>query len=230
MTQEQELQALEKNMAEEKIAIETKYRVIAALGQLPEGYKSPRIYVYSLYGTRGSVKFEHDWFALSWEKFKQPDSELLRTLLVSFPPTGKTMYRDGSLSFRPASVITPEMEEKSKECLDVCPVTVDLELYQHQTASFEWFAELAGELWRMEVEFPLYGSDLGQLDLRWKRTLGETVVDHCQFMPKHGAMAIRWASGGSQYPNKFTLWWDVDTGKETDFPAIAQKAKEPAAV
>ena len=221
--QERELAEVERRAQEKKAAIETKYRVLAALGAIGQGYKQPFIHVGELYGTKGCIKFQYDWFAYR-DEFKQPDQELLRTLLGTFPPQGKTMYRAGCLSFRPAKTITHELEEKATDCLDICPITVDLELYQHQTASFEWFAEIAGELWRLEVEFSLYATDLGKLDIRWKRKLGETVVDYCQFMPKHGGQAVRFASGGPQYPNKFTLWWDTDTGKETDFPAIAAGA------
>ena len=223
MTLQEELAKVDAKAQEERAEIETKYRILDALGE-NNGY-SPRIFVHSLYGTKGSVKFEYNWYTYGKDAV-QPTPELLRFLLEKFPPQAKTMFKHGSKSFRPATEITPEMEEKSEECLDVCPVTVDLETYQHQTASVEWFAELSGELWRFEVEFPLYGSDLGTLDLRYKRTMGETIVDRCQFLAKHGAQVIRWASGGPQYPNKFTLWWDVDTGKATDFPAIVRKSAE----
>lgn len=226
--QERELAEVGRRAEEKKAAIQAKYKVLEALGTIGQGYKQPFIHVGKLYGTTGSIAFQHDWFAYGKPETKQPDAELLRAMLAAFPPVGKTMYRDGCLSFRPSSVITPEMEEKSTDCLDICPLTVDLELYQHQTASFEWFAEIAGELWRFAVEFPLYNTDLGTLDLRWKKQMGETVVDRCQFLPNHGGQPVRFASGGPQYPNKFTIWWDTDTGKATDFPAIAQKARAEA--
>jgi hypothetical protein len=222
---ERELAEIEKRTQDKKAAIEAKYAVLEALGTIGQGYKQPFIHAGQLYGTVGSINFQHDYFVYGEQKFKQPDPDLLRSLLASFPPVGKTAYKDGSRSFRPASTITHEMEEKAEDCLDICPVTVGLELYQHQTASFEWFATIAGNLWRFEVEFPLATADLGTLDLRYRRELGETIVDVCRFSPNHGAQSIRWPSGGSQYPNKFTLWWDVDTGKATDFPAIAQKSK-----
>jgi hypothetical protein len=238
-TLEQEMQELQDKHAEAARELEAKHAVLVKLGDIGE-YEPPSVHYFKLYGARGGVHFRYNKYS-SLRKGSNPDRALLARLLKDFPPVDRVQVKDGCTSFRPAvtapgfnrelakgmSGIKPEETDWRGELLDVFPVTVRLEVFQGPDARFEWYADLDGVLWEFSVEFPLYQTDLGTLDLRYDHySDGEIkAVDRCDFQPKHGAQRIRWSSGSHKTPNSFTLWWDVDSGKATDFPGLVNLPK-----
>ena len=219
-TREQEIAELDDKLAEAKRALEAKHKIYDQLGDLG-GYAPPQVSYYKLWGKRGSVIFRIQRYA-SIAEGKSPDRELFARLLTQFPPVGKVMVKDGGCtSFRPAAG-----DWHQGEVLDICPITVQLETFQTVTAKFEWTTELAGELWEFEIEYNLYDTDLGTLDLRysyhdrWHESIKR--VEVCEFRPNHGAQRIRYASGSPTTPNPFVIWWDVDSGKAVNFPELVK--------
>ncbi len=218
-TREQEIADLDNKLAEAKAALEAKHKIYDLLGDLA-GYAPPSVHYYKLYGKRGSITFRIQRYA-SIAEGKSPDRELFARLLSQFPPVGKVMVKDyGCTSFRPAA------GEWKGDVLDICPVTVALDLFQGHTAKFEWTAELAGELWEFNIEYGLHNTDLGTLNLsysyhdRWHESIKR--VEVCEFLPNHGAHRIRYASGSHTTPNPFVIWWDVDSGKAVNFPELVK--------
>jgi hypothetical protein len=242
-TLEQEIADLKEKHAQDARDLERKHAVIAALGSIADGYDEPKINHFPLYGSVGSIGFDVP-FSSYTAKGKAPDRALLAALLATFAPVSRVQVRDGCLSNRPAFSVLPgetQAREKTRrdydataddwkgELLDICPVTVDIDDIEHGgKASFQWFAYLPGGLYRFDVEFSLYGVELGRLETR--RRYADSAHNYpvgwevCQFYPTCGAQCIRWAAGGTEYPNHFTLWWDVDSGKATDFPALVKEA------
>jgi hypothetical protein len=234
-TQEQELQAIERKMQNEREAIAAKYKVLDAIGDLA-GYAPPSVHYYKLYGSRGSVNFGIQRYA-SIAEGKSPDRALLARLIEQFPPVARVQVKDGCTSFRPnvsaegfnVASLKGEADYRG-ELLDVCPITVRIEVFQGPTVKFEWYSPVSGELWEFHVEYHLYQTDLGNLRVkydyydRWQNKIKQVSV--CEFTPKHGAQRIRWASGSPETPNSFTLWWDVDSGKAVNFPELVNLPKE----
>lgn len=247
-TLEQEIQDLKDKHAKAERELEQKHAVIAALGSIANGYDEPKINHFPLYGSVGSIGFDVP-FSSYTAKGKAPDRALLAKLLETFAPVSRVQVRDGCLSNRPNfSILTSETQERERgrryngataddwkgELLDICPVTVDIdEIDRMGKASFQWFAYLPGGLYRFDVEFSLYSVNLGKLETR--RRYADSAHNYpvgwdvCQFHPTCGAQAIRWAAGSSEYPNHFTLWWDVDSGKATDFPGLVKEEAPKAA-
>lgn len=224
-TQEQELAALEAKVIKDREDVLAKYRILELLGSGVAGYASPFIHRFKLYNVPGSLHFSIQKYA-SIAEGKSPDRELLSYLLEKFPPLPLVMVDDGCKSFRSASGQWPG------KVLEVCPMTVRLEVFQGPDAHFEWLGEVGGEVNKFQVEFPLWSTDLGSLELRYNHYgRGEEIasVERCEFTPKHGAQRIRWASGDRKTPNSFTLWWDVDSGKAVDWPGLIKETKHEAA-
>jgi hypothetical protein len=227
-TEEQELQALERKMQDEREAIAAKHKILATLGDLGE-YAPPSVHYYKLYGSRGSVAFKIQRYS-SIAEGKSPDRELLTRLLAQFPPVERVQVKDGCTSFRPhvaaagfnLASLKGETDWRGN-LLDVCPITVRIEVFQGPTVDFEWYAQVNGELWEFKVEYWLHQTDLGRLDVAYNRAFGRdsgeiTGVERCDFYPKHNAQRIRWASGDRKTPNSFTLWWD--SGKAVNWPEL----------
>jgi hypothetical protein len=221
----EELARIEKKAADDKERIEKEYAILQLIGPDVSSYETPHIHPWRLYGSRGSIKFSAP-FSSSLARGKAPDADLLKFLLGKFSPVPLVQVKDGCTSFRPAFHET----KQGQTVLDVFPVTVYIETTNSPQAKFEWYANFAGEVWNFEVVFPLHQTDLGRLEVRyeyhdrWNNPDNRT-VEHCDFHPNHGAQRIRWASVGRQYTNNFTLWWDMDSGKVVDLPAIAQKVR-----
>ena len=218
-TREQEIEALDKKLANEKVALDAKFRVLDQIGDLGD-YAPPSVHYYKLWNQRGSVAFRVQRYS-SIAEGNSPDRELLTRLLNQFPPVSKVMVKDGGCtSFRPASA------EWNGDVLDIFPITVRLDLFQGHEANFEWTTELAGELWEFKVQYNLHDTDLGDLDLRysyhdrWHESIKR--VEVCEFRPRHGAQRIRYASGSPTSPNPFVIWWDVDSGKAVNFPELVK--------
>ena len=225
-TRQQEIEALEKKLAEQKAALDAKFRILDAIGDLGD-YASPSVHYYKLYGKRGSVSFRIQRYA-SIAEGRSPNRELFVRLLAQFPPVSKVMVKDGSFtSFRPSS------GEWKGDVLNIFPITVQLELYQGHTATFEWTTDIKGELWEIKIEYNLHDTDLGALELRysyhdrWHESVKR--IEACEFVPKHGAQRIRYASGSHTTPNTFVIWWDTDSGKAVNLPELIKVKSEGAA-
>jgi hypothetical protein len=71
-------------------------------------------------------------------------------------------------------------------------------------------------------------TDLGTLSLRYAYYGGHqsgkvSSVEVCEFRPYHDGQRVRWASGSPDVPNRFTIYWDKDTGGKLDFARLAEK-------
>lgn len=208
---------------EQKIAeLKREHEVRALLGEQIDGYEPPSIHFYPLYGARGSITFKGCPYE-SIRKGKAPDADLLRYLLATFPPLPCVKVNDGCTSFRPDLGESYSREDRAVDEYDCFGVIVRVETHQEHTAKIEWYTSLGGEIWKIAVSVPWYATDFGQLDMAAKRWPDGKVIrwERCELRPKHDAQRIRWASGSSEYPNEFTLYWDRDTGASLDFPALA---------
>lgn len=175
--------------------------------------QEPRLVQYPLFGSDGSWLFEP----------KQSNAEnvnrhILTALLLRFPPVELFKVKDGCCSFRPSK---PERGEIT----EVAPVKIDIDVFQKHTAEFEWYANFQDKLWKFGFKLPLHTCDLGKLDLRANYYGNSDKVasyDVCQFIPRPElkARVIRWASGSPEYPNSFTLYWDLE--KAPDFLGLVK--------
>jgi hypothetical protein len=204
-TLQQEREELARKFEKAAEELEQKWKVLALLPPT-EGYAPPMIHHYKMYGSEGGIHFNLQRYS-SIAEGKSPDKELLKLMLESFPPVPIIKVREGTTSIRPE----PESYESNGEVEEIEPITFRLEPSLHsQTTEVEWYAQV-GELglWRIRLEFPLYQHKLGKLDLRWSHNPNyeDRRVEVCQFYPSHSLHTIRWASGGPQYPNTFTLYW-----------------------
>lgn len=96
--------------------------------------------------------------------------------------------------------------------------------FQQRTYEIEWSTEIAGELTRVSVKLPLpYAAEnrIGRLEIRYQDYKGGRRVDRCAFSPASNLLTlfredeptaqlespIKWAAGGEDTPNPFTLYW-----------------------
>jgi len=237
---QEDIAELTRKHEEKRKELEAKHAILAQLGPVIEGRKEPSVYFHSLYGSRGSISFKWDKFRTSQDTRKQPDPELFRFLLTTFPPVARVRVKDGSTSFRPdvtapgfdrdlakgMSGLRADETEWRGDLYDCYGVTARIEVYQGPDVRFEWYATVNGQLWEFSIEFPLNLVDLGTLHVH--AVYADSHHQHvsyyseCQFQAKHDAQVIRWASGAPEYPNSFTLYWDVDSGKALDFPSLVK--------
>lgn len=226
MTLAEELAKLEQATAQKRAELEREYAIRDLLGAVADGYRPPSIHFHRLYGSRGSIHFQPETYSsLRKADEKQPDAELLRALLASFPPLPCVKVSDSSTSFRPDFGESYSTEQRPVEEYECYGVTVRVETLQDIRAQIEWYTRLAdGEVWSLRFTVPWYQTDFGQLDMIANRYAGHGPVsswERCELQPKHDAQRICWASGAPEYPNSFTLYWDRDSGARLDFPAIA---------
>lgn len=247
MTLQDEIAKLEKATEAKRRELETEYKVRGELGKVTgiEEYSDPKVYPYPLYGRRGSVHFEWNKYRLSTEKGKDPDANLLRHLLATFPPVAQVKVKDGCTSFRPDvsapgfnrkyargfSQLPEGAEQWPGEITPVCPVTVRVEVFQGPDVAFEWVALLAGELWTFHVKVPLHKTNVGRLDVRYNRYAGGhgdiSSVERCEFYPEYGGRVIKWGSGDRKTPNSFTVYWTPEAGEKIVFPELIKPEPKP---
>ncbi len=216
---EQELKDLAKETEEKRKALLLKYEVLAKLPNVEE-YYPPSVHTYGLHGSVGSIHFRMNNYASL--KGKSPDSSLLRTLLAAIPPVDTVKWEEGCTSFRPE----PDSYESNGNVVEVDPILLTLDPNTHSDyCEVNWYGKLGEEIWRIAVQFPLRNpavGKLGKLKLR-PRYLGDQVTswEQCEFEPKdHTVNVIRWASGGKEYANHFTIYWD--RGRNIDIPALLE--------
>ena len=211
------------------------HKVRGALGTLIKGYEPPFIHSSRLYGAVGSIDFRAP-FAESLRKGASPDKVLLAGLILAVPPVPRIEIRDGCLSMRPCGPgYDPKTDKKIRDyekTSDLFGVLIDIEPTDRR-AAFKWYGVLDGDLWGLSVKFPLHELDIGELKAEAKRwgQHGPPRSWDCSFHPGpelHSCQVTRWASGAPEYPNRFTLRWDPDSGADMDFPALVRE-KEAAA-
>lgn len=218
-TQEQELQALDKQATEKRIALVAKYRILDKLGDLGE-YAPPFVHYHNLYGSVGSINFRVQRYA-SIPDGKSPDLTLLQRLIEQFPPTSKVLVQNACKSFQPKRDPMPEpgigWTNREQQVTDIAPITIDIDKIDNGAeAEFNWYADCDGELWEFKVSFYLSALDIGSLRYSVDRyPEGEVKrVNTCQFLPSGNAQVTKWASGDHKTPNHFTLHWEAGNYQE----------------
>lgn len=219
MTLEQEIQQLKDKYAEKEAELKREHAVLEHFREfLDAGYRKPFVFFSKLYGKRGSVRFGFERYSSLKEGKKDADAALLSALLERFPGQPKTMYRDSCVGFRPEANAIAEadrMKERGMkaELTAVEPVTVSIEPASFSnTAKFEWDTEIDGELWEIEVEFPIYQTDIGVLTIRydyWRQGGHESEVRRileCEFRP-HTGQRLRYSRADEKTPNHFVVYW-----------------------
>ncbi len=224
MTLNEELLKLEADTAVKREALMRKHAVLSSgLSVLLDGYQSPFIHHSKHYGRVGSIAIHGTDYA-PLRDGKEPDAALLRALLDAYPPVPMLLIKDGCTSFRPQQTHGARTGESVEE---VYPILCRLdEVDRGGWVKIEWTSRLNGDLWEFSVGFPLGKTNLGRLALKSRVRSGEiTSWEHCEFTPSCGnARRIRWASGGRQYPNTFTVYWPKPY--EPDIAAFIKETKE----
>lgn len=212
-----------------------KHKLLKGLAGIIGDYEPPFVHHSRLYGAVGSISFRSA-FAESLREGNPPDRELFRALLEKVPPVARYRIKGGCLSFRPIPEgYDPEKDpknDKATELWEIHGILVDIEPHggPHQSprASFEWYGYHQAELWKFEIAFPLHQTRLGALDMsakRWGRYGPVRSWDRCRFLPAPALsdfIVTRWAAGAPEYPNRFTLSVDPDTGGALDWPALVK--------
>lgn len=220
----EQIAAADKAHADQIAKLTTEHAAREALGVVVPGiaaYAAPTIHVYPLYGRAGSICFKAERAACLREKGKrEPDRELVALLMAALPAVPLTKFKDGCLSFRPTSSVDAMPDEKL-ERVDLTPVAPWLlqadPNHFSDRVKVEWYAELDGGLWEIEIEFPRYACKIGTWDLVVKRdNYGDVVrVERCDLRLHGGSwneapeppQLVRWAKGDPKSLNNFTLWW-----------------------
>lgn len=233
MSLEKELAELKAKQAEKEAELIREHGILKHFAEFEE-YGRPMVHFYKLYGRRGSVHFNWQRYE-SIAKGKNPDAELLRRLLEKFPGEPKVMYRDGCVGFRDegnAIAAKAKAEERGlkAEITDVEPVTVKIDpAHYSQSVKFEWLTMLDGELWEIEVEYPIYRTSVGKLTLRfdyWRQGGHESEVRRileCDFQP-HTGQRIRYSRVDEKTPNLFVVYW-LQSLQKPDYPSMVKEAQ-----
>ena len=237
MSLEEELQQIAEKAANDARNLRRQYEVLLQFGEAILGYEKPFVHFYKLYGRRGSVNFRYNRYT-SIANGKNPDAKLLAYLLANFPGVPMVKYRDGCVGFRPSVTGEPAAlaaREKGHkvDLYDCGPVTVSIDPAEYaQSAKIEWTTDLGGELWEIQVEFPLYVTDFGRLNLRYNRYAGGRgeicSIERCDFSAHAPWQVLKYARGDHKTPNLFVLYMDPDSARETDYTRFLELPKEAA--
>lgn len=219
-TLDEELQALEDSTRQKREAVIAKHTILnSGISAITTDYHEPFVHYSKLYGRVGMVSFQGTKYS-SLSDGKNPDRALFAALLAKFPPSvPQIRVRDGGcVSFR------PDLEENNTkgDIYDCHAITARVEVFQGPDVDFEWYTTINEQLWEINIRFPMHKcKNLGVLNAR-PRYMGEIVTswERCDFHATAPAQVIRYASGGKQYPNHFTLYWDRDSGSQIDFPGM----------
>lgn len=222
-TLQQELDKLTKKYEEDVGALRKMYSILDAVRERVsiDDYHPPFIHL----GKLRTIAFRGTEYSL--REGKTPDASLLKDLMIKFPWVPVLKVKDGGCtSFHPESEIGKRLAFLA-DCYECGPVTIGVCDIEHGAkAVFRWFSEVNGDLYKFEVKFPLHKTRIGVLDAKAKHYGGEggpiSSWEKCEFIPDQtlNAQKIRWASGGPQYANSFTLFWDRDTGNEIDYAGL----------
>ena len=182
----------------------------AILGLLPDWakeYKHGGPHWYKLYGREVSIHFDRPRYSSIDGDKKAPDLAFVGRLMAEFSPLPVVMVKDGCTSFRLASA-APEDSERCN-VTPVAPFVIRIET-QDREARFSWTSAVGGFAAELGVSVPLPPL-LGRLDAKVNEDrYGGRKVERCDFEPRAaGARRVKWASGGPQYLNNFTVYWEA---------------------
>lgn len=211
-----------------KIAEEEKKAAIYNL--LPESLAAFNLLVMSTsYSADMLVKVEGNRYPYDSPK---PNGDTLRELAAAFPPVAvKRLRTHGSLTFLPVPIYDQwseaEKEKKVTEETEVSPFLVQIEPASYgQTCTVEWFSQTPSGILEVNVVFALSSVRewLGTSEVQYSKYFGGQKVKENRFVPKMEtigtlydgegtpvaqlASPIRWASGSTETPGKFTLYWE----------------------
>lgn len=230
------LKASEERYKQEQVEIKRESSIRDMLAPIQQGYEPASIHFHKLYGSHGSIHFRGtDYSSLRKADEHAPDAALLRTLLKQFEPVSLLRVRDGCTSFRPdVAAVNAELPERA-DVYECYGVKLRIEVFQGPKVTFQWYSYLVvtdeaanvshPELWEFEVTLPFDRTDVGALDVVPRYIGGHSSgkissYERCDFSAASSGQVIRWASGGKEYPNSFTVYWDRDSGEALDFAAM----------
>ena len=230
-TTEEKLQEAKEKYGKEQHQILREGDIRAILAPVQTGYEECSIHFYRLYGATGTIHFTGTRYSsLKNDGEKAPDVGLLRSLLAQFPPIPALLVKNGCASFRPKTPGAQEEIGERAEVSEVFGVTVNVKVFQGPTTEFHWYAELPStEVWCFQVSYPFHQTAIGKLDVIAKYYGGHdsgkiSSYERCKLYPADSdAQVIRWASGGQEYPNSFTVYWDRDSGAALDFAKMVKE-------
>ena len=174
--------------------------------------KADRIFVSPLYDSVAWITYGDQYGqACTWDDAKEAARQ--------HPAMGAMLVKKASTSFRPAS-----REWDGDECTRIAPVWLEIETYQGARLKLHWYSETPNGIVRIDLEM----GDLSQYpsiavhDLQMLVRPGSTVVgsqrlsigtemhairrdDECAIAQVESP--IKWASGGPQYPSRYTLYF-----------------------
>lgn len=218
---EQKRARIEAKHKQDLLALEMECKVLRAVPLMEEYHYM--VLPQGLFGSQGLIKYR------PWHVMKTPDQELLRRLLTEFPPVAVIKVKGSCTSFQPQ---VREALLTGSEITEVEPVIVDISTFG-PVAEFKWYADLWGELWRFDVEFPLQNCRLGgvqKIITRWVPDTDRPAAWVWRFQqePGLGARSTAWATGEGEKPSgaHFTLYWlrdEADTRGMERFWNLAQE-------
>lgn len=174
--------------------------------------KADRIFVSPLYDSVASITYGDRYNeACTWETAKEAARQ--------HPAMGATLVKKAGTSFRPAS-----REWDGDECAGIAPVWLEVETYQSARLKLHWYSETPKGIVRIDLEM----GDLSRFpriavhNLTMLVRPGTTIVESQRLSVGNEMHAIRrddgraiaqvespikWASGGPQYPSRYTLYF-----------------------
>lgn len=222
MTLDEKRVKIEKKYRDDLRALEMETRIRQVL-PATENYHC-MVLVGELFGSQGLVSYG------SLPGMPNPDRKLLKMLLTQYPPVPTIKATNSCTSFQP-EIRQPLLT--GMEITEVEPVRIDIGTIMGEVA-FRWYADIYGELWRFDVEFPWSMCKIGEArrivtryDLRtdrdeaWKWVLRQE--------PGINAKQINWAGDNSERPTgaNFTLYWlrdEADTRGVKRFLDLVKEA------
>jgi hypothetical protein len=219
--QEREREELNTKHATERANLIIEHGIVAALPADLTAAHAIGCHVHRLYDQDASLTVKHERFEVLRKDKTTATSETLRRLASAFPILPACKYTDGSTGFRTATNAAAELtraETKGREPLiePIAPVLVRFEPADYsQTIRVQWFAEIAGRIVRVEVEYPIHSPEavaLGTVDVRYhyNRQTGD-VIDATVINNSREYTIRYWhppTSAGDHY-----VYWDSCNGE-----------------
>lgn len=195
-------------------------QISSALGPVLLGLK-PHVHVHDkpLFGDVAWITFGDRYGTLVM------DMARAKEIATAITPIESVLVRKGSVSFEPKTYFEAHNKEHVESVSDVAPVWLQIEHDRESpTVAFQWYGKIENEIVRATVFLGRLGMwrDIASVDVTWKNLPGKRVVSRqsislgSEMHALHGpngdviTMAespIRWASGGAQYPNPYTIYY-----------------------
>jgi len=197
------------------------------------GLPAPRfVHIHSLYGQVASLAYGDSYASygsetLSWD--------VIKLLAEKLPGVPMTQVRDGCLSFQPRQYVESLPEEKKERWqseMDVCPLLLKVEALHGPAMELEWVTDLPGVgLVEVSCKLPRLPQTIATYTARRKEYMGGFRYERASFSVNERLLRIDgadgepiaeaqspiiWASGGSEYPQRVTLFWvDIHSADKT---------------